>query len=210
MALAAALTDDPDFDQAGKSVDNAADGGGSEPACKRPKTTKPCIPSELKRRSNRRQKVRGEKEFFVSSDMLLRDFKVKVNSKDVFRLLVAKYIPRIAWSVPLPRAKMIKSQILLQIMQVYKIPPFDQNLSVDGRYLTDTKQTLGQLRVLPKSLIYLRADEPAPGSAAAAAHVSETEECWTSQNPEEGFKGRKRCFCTTCLVCIQHEMGSQL
>ena len=84
MALAAALTDDPDFDQAGKSGDNAAgDGGGSEPACKRPKTTKPCIPSELKRRSNRRQKVRGEKEFFVSSDMLLRDFKVKVNSKDV-------------------------------------------------------------------------------------------------------------------------------
>lgn len=30
------------------------------------------------RRSNRRQKVRGEKEFFVSSDMLLRDLKVKV------------------------------------------------------------------------------------------------------------------------------------
>lgn len=79
-------------------------------------------------------------------------------------------------------------------MQVYKIPPFDQNLSVDGRHLTDTKQTLGQLRVLPKSLIYLRADEPAPGSAAAAAHVSETEECWTSQNPEEGFKGRHKFY----------------
>ena len=31
-------------------------------------------------------------------------------------------------------------------MQVYKIPPYDQNLSVDGRYLTDTKQTLGQLK----------------------------------------------------------------
>ena len=78
-----------------------------------------------------------------------------------------------------------------QIMQVYKIPPYDQNLSVDGRYLTDTKQTLGQLKVLPKSLIYLRADEPTPGSAAAASHVSETEECWTAQNPEEGFKGEK-------------------
>ena len=76
-------------------------------------------------------------------------------------------------------------------MQVYKIPPYDQNLSVDGRYLTDTKQTLGQLKVLPKSLIYLRADEPTPGSAAAASHVSETEECWTAQNPEEGFKGEK-------------------
>ena len=32
----------------------------------------------LIRRSNRRQKVRGEKEVIVSSDMLLRDLKVKV------------------------------------------------------------------------------------------------------------------------------------
>ena len=30
------------------------------------------------RRSNRRQKVRGEKEFIVDSNMLLRDLKVKV------------------------------------------------------------------------------------------------------------------------------------
>lgn len=30
------------------------------------------------RRSNRRQKVRGEKEYLVNSTMLLRDFKVKV------------------------------------------------------------------------------------------------------------------------------------
>ena len=34
--------------------------------------------SEFVRRSNRRQKVRGEREFIVSSTMLLRDFKVKV------------------------------------------------------------------------------------------------------------------------------------
>ena len=31
------------------------------------------------RRSSRRQKVRGEREFIVNSDMMLRDFKVKVN-----------------------------------------------------------------------------------------------------------------------------------
>jgi len=121
------------------------------------------IPSELIRRSNRRQKVRGEKEFFVNSDMLLRDFKVK-------------------------------------IMEVFKIPPFDQNLSVEGRYLTDTKQTLGQLRVLPKSLIYLRADEPAAngggvggsGGSGIGSGITpsiEPEDCWNSQNPEEGFKG---------------------
>ena len=35
--------------------------------------------SDFVRRSNRRQKVRGERELTVSSDMLLRDLKVKVN-----------------------------------------------------------------------------------------------------------------------------------
>jgi hypothetical protein len=34
--------------------------------------------SDLVRRSNRRQKVRGEKEIVVNSGMLLRDLKVKV------------------------------------------------------------------------------------------------------------------------------------
>lgn len=37
-----------------------------------------CSTSDFLRRSNRRQKVRGEREFTVSSDMLLRDLKVKV------------------------------------------------------------------------------------------------------------------------------------
>ena len=32
------------------------------------------------RRSSRRVKVRGEREFIVNSDMLLRDFKVKVEN----------------------------------------------------------------------------------------------------------------------------------
>ena len=36
--------------------------------------------ADFVRRSNRKQKVRGEKEFLVSSDMLLRDLKVKVGS----------------------------------------------------------------------------------------------------------------------------------
>ena len=64
------------------------------------------------------------------------------------------------------------------------MPPFDQNLWVEGKYLTDTKQTLGQLRILPKSLIYLRADEPSTGVGPV-----EHDDCWASQNPEEGFKG---------------------
>ena len=37
------------------------------------------IESDFVRRSSRRQKVRGEREFIVNSDMMLRDFKVKVN-----------------------------------------------------------------------------------------------------------------------------------
>ncbi len=36
--------------------------------------------SDFVRRSNRRQKVRGEREFTISSDMLLRDLKVKVGN----------------------------------------------------------------------------------------------------------------------------------
>ena len=39
------------------------------------------------RRSSRRVKVRGEREFIVNSDMMLRDFKVKVCSR--FMVLVS-------------------------------------------------------------------------------------------------------------------------
>ena len=41
---------------------------------------------EVVRRSNRRVKVRGEREFMVHSDMLLRDFKVKVRTYFVISL----------------------------------------------------------------------------------------------------------------------------
>lgn len=61
--------------------------------------------------------------------------------------------------------------------------PFDQNLCLNGQYLTEGNKTLGQYRVLPKSLIYLRADEPNPSSAI------EPDDGWTMQHPEEGFKG---------------------
>ena len=69
-------------------------------------------------------------------------------------------------------------------MEAFKVAPFDQNLCLNGLYLTDSSQTLGQLRVLPKSLIYLRADEPNPG-----ASVMEPDDGWAMQHPEEGFKG---------------------
>ena len=66
---------DPDFDCV----------NGVSPASKRFRMSNGhCVPingspcSDFVRRSNRRQKVRGEREFTVSSDMLLRDLKVKV------------------------------------------------------------------------------------------------------------------------------------
>merc|ERR1712141_515447 len=105
------------------------------------------------RRSNRRQKVRGEKEYFVDSTMLLRDLKVK-------------------------------------IMETYKVAPFDQNLWVHGKYLTDPMKTLGQLQILPKSLIYLRADEPnLPGTANCLNAVEDTSWVVPQHDPQEGFKG---------------------
>ena len=69
-------------------------------------------------------------------------------------------------------------------MEVFKVAPYDQNLCLNGLYLTDNNQTLGQLKVLPKSLIYLRADEPNPHAAAL-----EHDDGWVMQHPEEGFKG---------------------
>jgi len=98
------------------------------------------------RRSSRRVKVRGEREFIVNSDMMLRDFKVK-------------------------------------LMEVFKVAPYDQNLMVNGEYLTDNHLSLGQLKVLPGSLIFLRADEP------ASCAPSPSEDYVGQNHPEQGFKG---------------------
>ena len=86
-------------------------------------------------------------------------------------------------------------------MEVFKVAPYDQNLMVNGEYLTETLMTLGQLKVLPGSLIFLRvsrrrkqevvksrtylllkADEP---THIAPYHAEEA----TSQHEEQGFKG---------------------
>ena len=69
----------PEFDAADPEYEHKSQQNG-EPSHKKTKfANKISIPSDLVRRSNRRQKVRGEKEFFVNSNMLLRDLKVKVN-----------------------------------------------------------------------------------------------------------------------------------
>ena len=45
---------------------------------------------------------------------------------------------------------------VFQLMEVFKVAPYDQNLMVNGEYLTENHLTLGQLKVLPGSLIFLR------------------------------------------------------
>ena len=75
-------------------------------------------------------------------------------------------------------------------METYKVAPFDQNLWVHGKYLTDPTKTLGQLRILPKSLIYLRADEPnLPGITSTGRIEEDTSWVVPQHDPEEGFKG---------------------
>ena len=75
-------------------------------------------------------------------------------------------------------------------METYKVAPFDQNLWVHGKYLTDPTKTLGELRIFPKSLIYLRADEPSlPGTNAQRNLDEDTSWVVPQHDPQEGFKG---------------------
>lgn len=46
--------------------------------------------------------------------------------------------------------------VYLQIMHAFSVAPFDQNLSIDGRSLTDDSATLGSLGVFPESIICLK------------------------------------------------------
>ena len=84
-------------------------------------------------------------------------------------------------------------------MEAFKVATYDQNLMVNGVYLTENESSLGQLKVLPGSLIFLRvsylilpvgemkqissqADEP---THIAPYHAEEA----TSRHEEQGFKG---------------------
>ena len=74
-------------------------------------------------------------------------------------------------------------------METYKVAPFDQNLWVHGKYLTDPTKTLGELRIFPKSLIYLRADEPSlPGTNAQRNLDEDTSWVVPQHDPQEGVR----------------------
>nr|XP_011741967.1 ubiquitin carboxyl-terminal hydrolase 48 isoform X4 [Macaca nemestrina] len=73
-------------------------------------------------------------------------------------------------------------ELKIQIMHAFSVAPFDQNLSIDGKILSDDCATLGTLGVIPESVILLKADEPI---ADYAAMDDVMQVCM----PEEGFKG---------------------
>ncbi|KAL4658673.1 ubiquitin carboxyl-terminal hydrolase 48 isoform X1 [Arapaima gigas] len=73
-------------------------------------------------------------------------------------------------------------ELKIQIMHAFSVAPFDQNLSIDGRHLTDDSATLGSLGVIPESIIFLKADEPIADYAAM-------DDVYQVSMPEEGFKG---------------------
>lgn len=72
--------DDPDFDDVIADDSSASKriklGNGKSTTASTSSNSAPS--SDFVRRSNRSKRVRGAKEFHVSSDMLLRDLKVKV------------------------------------------------------------------------------------------------------------------------------------
>ncbi|XP_037346646.2 ubiquitin carboxyl-terminal hydrolase 48 isoform X2 [Pungitius pungitius] len=73
-------------------------------------------------------------------------------------------------------------ELKIQIMHAFSVAPFDQNLSIDGKSLTDDAATLGSLGIIPESIICLKADEPIADYAAM-------DDVYQVRMPEEGFKG---------------------
>lgn len=50
-------------------------------------------------------------------------------------------------------------------MHAFSVAPFDQNLSIDGKGLTDDSATLGSLGVVPESIICLKVTAANPAAA---------------------------------------------
>uniref|UniRef100_A0A674E565 Ubiquitin carboxyl-terminal hydrolase 48 n=1 Tax=Salmo trutta TaxID=8032 RepID=A0A674E565_SALTR len=71
-----------------------------------------------------------------------------------------------------------------QIMHAFSVAPFDQNLSIDGRCLTDDSATLGSLGVIPESVICLKVQTLPILDYELELFVERL--CM----PEEGFKGK--------------------
>lgn len=75
-------------------------------------------------------------------------------------------------------------QLKIKIMQLYSIPPFDQNIWLNGLVLSDDTATLGKLSVLPGCTVIVVADEPDEKSLEMLPVLPEK-----AKTIEEGFKG---------------------
>jgi len=80
-------------------------------------------------------------------------------------------------------SKSTLKELKLEIMKLFSVPPFDQNLYLDGRVLEDNTKTLCELRVASGSVIDLIADEPNEEMAFLDDFSKD------SVGPESGFKG---------------------
>ncbi|XP_045165164.2 ubiquitin carboxyl-terminal hydrolase 48-like [Mercenaria mercenaria] len=80
-------------------------------------------------------------------------------------------------------SKQTLKDLKLKIMGLFSVPPFDQNLYIDGRLLSDNDRSLCDLRVASGSVIDLIADEPQEEPNFLEEFVKE------SGMPESGFKG---------------------
>lgn len=80
-------------------------------------------------------------------------------------------------------SKQTLKDLKLKVMSLFSVPPFDQNLYVDGRLLTDNDKTLADLRVASGSVVVLVADEPQEGPSFLEEYAK------ASGIPESGFKG---------------------
>ena len=86
--------------------------------------------------------MRGEREFLVSSDMKLKDFKVKVRCVTCSSCGTDVQVDHSDFALVADGG----------VQSCYIRP----NLMVNGVYLTENEASLGQLKVLPGSLIFLR------------------------------------------------------
>lgn len=67
--------------------------------------------------------------------------------------LSCRSVPRVRFS---PSTKSACLLVSAQIMHAFSVAPFDQNLSLDGKILSDDTATLGSLGVIPESVILLK------------------------------------------------------
>lgn len=77
-------------------------------------------------------------------------------------------------------------QLKIKLMSLFSIPPFDQNIWLDSKSLTDDEATLGMLSVFPGCTLLVLADEP---DANALENFEVHDVSDKRKSFEAGFKG---------------------